>query len=413
MTYEEALAFIHGTYGLGKKNGLENMHALLAQLGNPQDGLRMVHIGGTNGKGSTCAFVQAALRCAGYRTGLYTSPFLQRYNERMRIDGVPIPDDTLAALTGKVAACVEMLHAQDIFPTEFEIGTAIALLHFAEARVDVAVIEVGLGGRFDPTNVIVPLVSAIAAIGIDHTRALGDTMPAIAAEKAGIAKPGVPLVLSAQNPPEVREVVAARCAQVGAPFSIAAPPEAWALGIPGAHQQDNAALAVAVLRLLRGKGFSLPKAAIAEGLRRARWPGRLEWIGDSPPLLLDGAHNGHGARALAAYVRGLPPAHTVLLCGILRDKDYGVMVDAFSTFAQEVVAVSPDSHRALEPPVVAEAFTARGVQARVAGALADAVDLSRTLAGPEGRVVIAGSLYLVGEARGLASGGQDTLLAPA
>ena len=187
VNYEQAVAYIHGKYGKGVKHGLDNMYALLRRLGNPHEGLRCIHVAGTNGKGSTCAFLDAALRAQGYRVGLYTSPFLMRYNERMRINGGEIPDETLAALTTEVAAHVQaMEESGEGFPTVFEIGTAIALTWFAREKVDAAVIEVGLGGTHDPTNVIRPEVSVIARIGLDHTKTLGSTLEEIAAVKGGI-----------------------------------------------------------------------------------------------------------------------------------------------------------------------------------------------------------------------------------
>ena len=193
VNYEQAVAYIHGKYGKGVKRGLDNMYALLRRLGNPHEGLRCIHVAGTNGKGSTCAFLDAALRAQGYRVGLYTSPFLMRYNERMRINGCEIPDETLAALTTEVAAHVQaMEESGEGYPTVFEIGTAIVLTWFAREKVDAAVIEVGLGGTFDPTNVIYPEVSVIARIGLDHTRTLGSTLEEIAAVKGGILKPGRP-----------------------------------------------------------------------------------------------------------------------------------------------------------------------------------------------------------------------------
>lgn len=414
MTYDEAIGFIHGAYGQGEKRGQENMRALLALLSNPHEAFPAVHVAGTNGKGSVCAFVQAALRCAGYRTGLYTSPYLQRFNERMRVDGIPIADSLLAALTTRVAAAVETLRAQDIRPTEFEIGTALAFLFFAEQKVDIAVVEVGLGGRLDPTNILTPLVCAIAAIGFDHTKVLGSTLPDIALHKAGIAKPGVPLVLSGQNPPEVQAVVVRHCQAVGAPVQVSQPaPARYQLGLEGNHQAQNAGVALAVLALLGGRGFAVPESAMADGLRRVRWPGRLEWLDRHPPVLLDGAHNGHGAKALADYVTALPHRHTVLLCGILQGKDIGPMAEAFARFADAVVAVAPDSHRAVDAAILADIFVQHGLPARTAAALPEALEMAEVLAGNEGRVVVAGSLYLVGEARALLLGTQNTLLTPA
>ena len=273
VNYEQAVAYIHGKYGKGVKRGLDNMYALLRRLGNPHEGLRYIHVAGTNGKGSTCAFLDAALRAQGYRVGLYTSPFLMRYNERMRINGCEIPDETLAALTTEVAAHVQaMEESGEGFPTVFEIGTAIVLTWFAREKVDVAVIEVGLGGTYDPTNVIRPEVSVIARIGLDHTRTLGSTLEEIAAVKGGILKPGRPAVLQAQGE-TVAAVIRGIAQEKQAPFLHCAdwPPSAVALSargarftagfpglpaqeyeirLPGAHQVDNAVTALAALSLL-------------------------------------------------------------------------------------------------------------------------------------------------------------------
>ena len=405
FTYEQALAFIHGAAGHGKKVGLNNMRALLARLGNPERQFRSVHVAGTNGKVSVCAFVHAGLLLSGRKTGLYTSPFLQRYNERIRIDGMPVEDGALARYTSEVAREVEALRAGGVLPTEFEIGTAIAFLCFAREQVDMAVIEVGLGGRFDPTNVITPEICAIASIGLDHTKTLGDTPEKIAFEKAGIAKPGVPLVLSAQVMGGPCEVIAAHCRAVDAPLLFAEKEEHAQLGLNGAHQRFNAGVARMVLETL-----GVPEERILEALRRTRWPARLEWLGENPPLLLDGAHNPQGAQALARYVKGLERRKTVLLCGILRDKDWRGIVKALAAVCDEAVTVSPDSHRALDGGELAEAFRAQGISAQSAENVSAALEMAKARAGADGRVIAAGSLYLAGEVRTLLVGYDYALL---
>jgi len=411
FTYESAIAYIHGAYGQGAKDGLNNMRLLLERLGNPQDRFPSIHVAGTNGKGSVCAFLHAALTCSGYRTGLYTSPFLQRYNERMRVGGVPIADDALARLMERVAAEVDALRQTGVRPTEFEIGTALAFLYFAKEQVDIAVVEVGLGGRLDPTNVITPLVSVIASIGLDHMRVLGHTPEAIAREKAGIAKRDVPLVLSAQASEGVREVILAKCKAEGAPLYLAKPAVGLALGLAGAHQAYNAGTAWEALSQLRRKGWNVPDANIREGFRRVRWPGRLEWVDVCPPLLLDGAHNPQGVQMLAEFLQGLPRARTVLLCGIMADKDWQAMARILAAVSDEAVTVAPDNKRALPAAALAYALGGHGVSARAADTLAGAYQAARSLAGPQGRIVAAGSLYLVGELRTLAVGPDSALLA--
>ncbi len=412
FTYESAIAYIHGAYGQGAKDGLNNMRLLLERLGNPQDRFPSIHVAGTNGKGSVCAFLHAALTCSGYRTGLYTSPFLQRYNERMRVGGVPIADDALARLVERVAAEVDALRQVGVRPTEFEIGTALAFLYFAEEQVDIAVVEVGLGGRLDPTNVITPLVSVIASIGLDHMRVLGHTPEAIAREKAGIAKRGVPLVLSAQASEGVREVILETCRAKGAPLYLAKPAVGLALGLAGAHQAYNAGTAWEALSQLRRAGWNMPDASILEGFRRVRWPGRLEWVDVSPPLLLDGAHNPQGVQMLVEYLQGLPRARTVLLCGIMADKDWQDMARILAGVSDEAVAVAPDNKRSLDAAVLAHTLGSFGVFARAADTLSDAYQAAQSLAGPQGRIVAAGSLYLIGELRTLAVGPDSALLAP-
>ena len=403
FTYEQALNFIHGTKGHGKKDGLNNMRALLARLGNPEREFASIHVTGTNGKGSVCAFINAGLCLAGKKTGMYTSPFLQRFNERFRLNGEPIADEKLAALTTEVAREVEALRAQGVMPTEFEIGTAIAFLFFARERVDYAVIEVGVGGRTDSTNVITPCVCAIASIGLEHTKTLGDTMEKIAFEKAGIAKPGVPLVLSAQVTGGPCEVIAAHCRAVGAPLLFAEKEENAALGLPGEHQKFNAGVARNVLETL-----GIAQETISEGLRRARWPARLEWL--SEDMLLDGAHNPQGARALARYAAGLEKKRTALLCGILRDKDCEGMAKILAPVCDEVIAVAPDSVRALPAQALAELFIRQGRTAQCAPNIAEGIRMAREAAGESGRIIIAGSLYLAGEVRTLVVGEDYALL---
>lgn len=411
LSYKEAIDYIHNSYGKGVKNGLSNMHILLAKLNNPHTRFPSVHVAGTNGKGSVCAFLQAALRCAGYRTALYTSPFLQRYNERVRIDGVPIPDEKLVEIMGEVAEAVDSLRANGIQPTEFETGTALAFTYFARSCVDIAVIEVGLGGRLDPTNVIEPLVCGIASIGFDHMRVLGNTLEAIAYEKAGIAKKGVPLVLSSQVTEEARQAVIAQCASVGAPVIMSAPSYVGTLGLLGAYQRQNASVAISILEALHTLGWAVEKDAVHDGLKRARWPGRLEWAAGIPPVLLDGAHNAQGAESLLQYMQSIPHVYTVLLFSIMQDKDYTSIIDIVAKFADAVITVPVQNKRCLAPTEAATAFTNRGIKATACQSMAEGLEQAKSIAlRHDGCVVAAGSLYLVGEVRTLIDGKQCLLL---
>ena len=420
-TVQEAVAYIHSLYATGEKHGLDNMRALLARLGDPQTGLAMAHVAGTNGKGSTCATLEAILRAAGLRTGLYTSPYLQRYNERIRIDGEPIGDEALTALVRDTAPAVEALAAQNIRVTEFEYGTALALCAFARAQVDVAVIEVGLGGRLDPTNVIRPLVCAVTAVGMDHMQLLGDTIEQIAAEKAGIVKPGVPVVIARMDE-RAQRVIERAAGAANAPALTLNGSEAVCLSagarkqrvrfrigdfllddaqlaLPGAHQLDNAACALACALRLRER-FDIPDGALREGLACVRWPGRLEWMGN---VLLDGAHNPQGVGALCAYLQKyLDPARTVLLTGMLADKDVTGMCAQLADRARQVVTVAPPVPRAMDAQELAERLRQAGA-ARVTPCedVREALELARSLAAQGDAVVCAGSLYLIGALRTL------------
>ena len=298
MTEKEAIERIHSVYPTGCKNGLENMRALMGRLGNPQEKLTMVHVAGTNGKGSCCAMIERMLRAAGYKTGLYTSPYIEVYNERIRINGEPIAGDKLAALVESVWPAVEACEKDGVQITEFELGTALAFCCFAKEKVNVAVIEVGLGGRLDPTNIITPAVSVITEVGMDHMQFLGDTIEQIALEKAGIMKPGVPVVLGRQEKAARGVLLAAakgkelpilsltaeniREERTRITFDVAFGGErlkALTVSLCGRHQADNACAALGALLALKKKGFKIPTSAVRAGLADVHWPGRLEYFG--------------------------------------------------------------------------------------------------------------------------------------
>jgi len=386
---------------LAMRFGLERMERALDALGHPERGYAVLHVGGTNGKGSTCAMAAAALEAAGHRVGLYTSPHLVRFNERIQVEGAPIDDAALAAAIDEIRrACPWHDAAGDGERlTYFEFATLAGLLHFARAGVGAAVVEVGLGGRFDATNAIVPRVTAIARIGLDHTQLLGDTVEQIAFEKAGIFKPAVPAVVHGRQPPGALETLRAEAARRGAPFTVAAAEYPGAISLPGPHQRGNAALADAALRALAGTGVALPEDAIARGIATARWPGRLEELGG---VLLDGAHNPQGAAALAAALHALHPGRPVeLVLGVLADKDHSGMLAALVPAARRVHAVTPSSPRARPASELARAATAAGADAHAHASVAEAVACARAAARDGALVCVAGSLYLVGEARGL------------
>lgn len=412
-SYLRLLERLEASRRLGVTLGLERVRAALAALGDPQLRLPAVHIAGTNGKGSTAAMTEALLRAAGLRTGLFTSPHLARFTERIRVDGREVSGERLGELDARIVATGVPL-------SYFEIATVLAFLAFAEAGVEVAVLETGLGGRLDATTACQPLATAITSIGLDHTETLGTTLGAIAAEKAGIAKPEVPLVLGAV-PAEAEAVIEARARDVGAQLlrlgrelhRLASPP-----ALPGAHQRDNAALAVALAtHAAAALGKTLGSDGIAAGLASARWPGRLELV--TPHVLLDGAHNAEGARALAAALPAFAGDRPVVLAtSIVRGKDVAGILAPLLPLVAGVIVTRSRNDRALsvdelrrEVQAVADSSSARATSDGVADATSarvtiEAVDdpqaalaRARVLAGPGGLVLVAGSLFLVGELR--------------
>lgn len=408
-SYPDSVRFL---YSLGNeirtvKFGLEGIAEVLDRLGNPQRACRFVHVAGTNGKGSTCALVESALRHAGVRTGLYTSPHLVSPTERIQIGGAAITEREFSDAFDTVHAAAAPM---DPHPTYFETVTAMGFVVFRDRGVDTVVLEVGLGGRLDATNVVTPLVSVITPVDLDHEAWLGNTIEKIAWEKAGILKPGVPAVIARQRP-EARHVILDRAHELGCPVIEAAEPELAeqdARGstihyqglrlrcpFPGAHQIGNTMTATATLRHL-----GLDDAAIAAGIAQARWPGRLEHIGERPTIILDGAHNPAGVRALAAYIRRHFSGRKVwLVYATMRDKSVGEIVDTLFPLAHELILTAVQSPRALDPATLLA--IADHPRARVAGGTAAALDLIRAEAAPEDAVFFSGSLYLVGEARAL------------
>lgn len=400
---------------------LDRVRALMAALGDPQRAYPVAHIGGTNGKGSTAAFVASIARAAGARVGLYTSPHLSRFAERFVVDGVETGDDALLAAGADVERAVESMTDT---PTFFERVTAIALVLFARAGVDLAVLEVGLGGRLDATNVVDAEVAAVTGVAIEHTDYLGSTLAEIAAEKAGIFKAGRRAVIGCSGEAEAVPLLRAAAARAGvASVRVVGDDDVAALagtelGIAGAMQRCNAACALAVVDELEAAGVLVAGAgARRDGLAAARLAGRFETVSTDPIVIVDGAHNPHAARALADTVRaeGLPPV--VLVLGLSRDKDAGAVAEPLAPLARAAVATRSRSDRAAAPSAVAETLVAvRGdmpvEQRETAG---EAIDRARALAGPDGVVLVAGSLFLAGEARehaGLAVADDDALTDP-
>jgi dihydrofolate synthase/folylpolyglutamate synthase len=416
MTFAETLRFL---YSLGPelktvKWDLARIESLLAALDNPHLAGRFIHVAGTNGKGSTCAMMASALRVSGFRTGLYTSPHLLDPRERIQVDGELISEQAWCEAFEAVHTAAEKLLARetiDAHPSFFETMTAMAFVAFAMASVDVVVLETGLGGRLDATNLVDPEISVITQIDFDHEAFLGSSIESIAAEKAGILKPGRPAVFSVQRP-EAYAILERRALELEVPVTLSS---AWRVEdleierfgsrftlsadeeIPivcplgGEHQVENARTAVAALSL-----FGVSAAAIARGIECAKWPGRIERIATNPDIILDGAHNPAGARALAAYIQRFFSAEPVrIVYGAMRDKAVDEVINALFPLAAEVILTAPDQPRALNPESLLEASD--HPNQRVAANIADALRMVRET---PMTTFITGSLFLVGEARG-------------
>ena len=415
MDYQEALAYIDGVAWFGSRPGLSRVTELLHRLGDPQNRLKFVHIAGTNGKGSCAAMLASVLKTAGYKTGLFTSPYLFRFNERMQINGREIDNDILADVVTRVSIPAEIMEDH---PTEFELMTAAAMLWYAEEGCDIVVLEVGLGGRFDATNVISrPEVSVIMNIGLDHTKILGDTVEKIAAEKAGIIKAGCPCVLYQQSD-SVTQVIRQRCGEVGAELHIADfsaiktefdslegqvftyKGEAYAIPLLGAHQLKNAAGVIETAETLRRRGWKLPHEDVEHGLYAVSWPARFEVVSDGPCFVVDGGHNPQCAQTVAENLKKyFPGCRRVLLIGVLADKDYRSLADILAPEADEFVCVTPNSDRALPAEELAQVLRPYGKPVTVCESIKEGVSAAIDAAGQDGMVCAVGSLYMVGEIR--------------
>lgn len=409
MDYPDSVQFL---YSLGNeiktaKLGLERIRAVLTALGEPQRSFRSVHVAGTNGKGSTCAMIDAGLRAAGVRTGLFTSPHLLEPTERIQVEGIPVSQAQFQRAFEVVHETAEQLDL-DCHPTYFETVTAMAFWLFRELGVETAVIETGLGGRLDATNVIEPLVTVITPIDFDHEAYLGHTIEAIAGEKAGILKAGIPAVFAKQRP-EAMAVLEARAQALGLPVTRAEDFEIRDLNIDargsrfalagraltcplaGEHQVENAVTAVLALREL-----CVTFEEIAEGIAEARWPGRLEFVSPNPDVILDGAHNPAGARALKRYLERFYGDQRIwMVYGAMRDKAIEEIAEILFPLAYELIFTAPDSARAIRPEALVE-MAGRG---RCAANLTSAIATVKAEASDEDVVVITGSLFLIGEAR--------------
>ena len=416
MTYEEALSYIHSICWKGSKLGLDRTRELLGKLNDPQKELKFIHIAGTNGKGSTAAMLSSILEEAGYRVGLYTSPFINRFNERMQVNHQPIPDEELAALTEYVRPHADAMADS---PTEFELITALAMVWFARQKCDIVVLEVGMGGELDSTNIIdVPEAAVIAAMGMDHVKELGPTMADIARAKAGIIKEGGRVVSYGGNL-EADEVIAAVCRARNASlcqpdFSAIVPGDfslegqtfsykGWCgLRIPlvGAYQMNNAAVVLETVEVLRQRGWSVSDEAVRQGLADTRWPARFEVLRRDPVFIVDGGHNPHGIRATAESLSRLFPGRKItFVTGVMADKDVEHILGLIVPLADQFFTVRPDNPRAMDAGELARRIEAMGAKATPCASVRDGVDRAIQAEGPHGVACALGSLYMSGEVR--------------
>ncbi len=411
MNYDEALSFIHSVEWRGSRPGLSRITELLALLGNPERDFRAIHIAGTNGKGSFCSMLESVLRSAGYRTGLFTSPYLEFFEERICLNGFPIEKHELAEIVTYISGfCRKMTD----HPTEFELLTAIGFEYFKRKKVDIAVIECGMGGRLDSTNVLpAPLLSVITGISLDHMAFLGNTVSAIAKEKAGIIKPGCPILFGGNNL-EAETVIRETAERLGSPYikkdgaqlsDIRYSLEGTTFNyrdiknirIPllGAYQPENAATVIEAVTLLKKQGFVIPETSLKEGLSTVRWKGRFEILHHSPLVIFDGGHNEEGVAAAVKSVKlCLNDRRLVVISGVMKDKDYKKISREISDIADKVFTVTPNNPRAMDSVEYANEFNAIGTKAFPCQDFDEAVRLAYQTALRENRPLLCvGSLY--------------------
>ena len=416
MNATEAIEYIHSVCWKGSIPGLGRTQELLAKMGNPEKDLKFVHIAGTNGKGSTAAMTASILQKAGYRTGLYTSPFIYRFHERMQVNGVEISDEDLAAVTEYVKPFAQSMAES---PTEFELVCCIAFEYFKRQNCDIVVLEVGMGGAFDATNVIeAPEVAVITNIGLDHTEVLGDTVEKIAETKAGIFKEGGNAVIY-RSTPSVEKVFEDICTQrnvglkkadfdglhlhshglEGQVFDCGSRKELF-LPLLGDHQLHNAAVVLSVADTLMERGWKITEEHIRQGLRDTRWPGRFDIMQHDPLFIIDGGHNPQCIEALVKNIRDyLEGKNLIILTGVLADKDYADMYKPVMAYARKFVCITPPSPRKLEAADLAEHLRAAGADAVACDSIIDGVRTAMDLAGKDGVVLSFGSLYSIGSIR--------------
>lgn len=412
MNYQEAVDYIHSLLAFGIKPGLERISALLAELGNPQNDLRFVHVAGTNGKGSTSTMLSHILKAGGYKTGLFTSPYVFSFCERIQINNANIPEADLANTVARVKSAIEGLNAGGIVPTEFEAITAAALLYFKEQQCDYAVMEVGLGGRYDSTNVIpAPEVCVITSVSLDHTKILGDTIEQIAAEKAGILKQGSVCVTTTRQDPTALSVIRNTAEQQGCALTVANTEaaqvisesltetvfsycgEAYTVHLSGRHQIENAVGVIEAARKLSG----VTETHIREGLQNTVMRGRMEYRKGTPPLLLDGGHNPECAEALREVLKRFAPPTITAVIGMMADKDTGQYLKTVAPLCKEIYFTKPNNPRAAEPAVLQSAIQDIKVITFTEESPKSALQQAINATPQDGLVLVCGSFYLLSD----------------
>lgn len=416
MTYRQSIEFYHSLTRFGVRPGLESTRKLLARLGDPQDGLVCIHVAGTNGKGSVCTELSCILRHAGYKTGLYMSPYITEFGERIQTEGKIIPPERLCAVTEKVKAAVEALADEGVEITEFEAVTAAGFLYFAEEKCDRVVLETGLGGRLDATNVIRSCaLSVIVSVSVDHTKVLGETIPEIAFEKCGIIKPRCPVVTNSRQHPEALPVIERTAEERNCRLIIADTDKAEIVSetirgtefvyggdryftpFPGGHQVENAVTAIEAAKEL---GIAYPQ--IAEGIGMSVNPARTEIVSEQPLIILDGSHNDGSTKALADVLgKHLSGKKLLAVMGMMADKEVSKAVSNLAPLFDTVVAVKPTNPRSMDPGELCGILSGHGVKDVDGGAAADGIKTALGMLGNYDALVVCGSLYLAGDVRPL------------
>lgn len=425
MNYNEALQFIHESHKFGMRLGLDNIKKLLELLGNPQNNLKIIHVAGTNGKGSTCSFISSILKESGYKVGLYTSPFLETFTERIRVNGENISEEEVGKIVSLIKEKIEIMVSEGYScPTEFEIVTAMAFYYYNQEKVDFVALEVGLGGRYDATNVIdKPVVSAITSISLDHTGILGDTLAKIAFEKGGIIKENCPTIVYPQQE-EASEVIKNICAEKKSKYiecdfknieikSSNINSQIYNCNINGKelrdleikligdHQIKNSIVALNVIEYLNDiKITNISEENIRKGLLGTKWPGRIEKISENPMFIIDGAHNEEGAKSLANSIdKYFENKNKNLVIGMLEDKDIESVLDLLIPKFNKVITTTPDNPRAIDANKLKEKIERYNIEVTCKPNIKEAVDYALEISNKDDVIISAGSLYMIGNVR--------------